>query len=322
MKYYYVPSYVSIYFPLYSFLKKDKFMVITPNKQIKDFLDFLNVKNYYIKNNHKYNYKEYFKILNDLKSLNIKNNDKFYFFHNGFDIFGFFIMKKINSLKYFYDLDPKRDFINIDFNIDFFKYFIKKFLIKILLGIDLSIFKISNYSFGIKKKFLAKNNIVYIEKSKRKYKKIKMIVLEELNISHKKISNILYISQGLLNKNIIKNYSLIKLDEYMKKINIDIKPHPNDKKILLEKNIINQKIPAELIIKNYKVIVSIYSSSLFIAEIFPEIKFISLINIVKWVDNKYKKKVTELLLSYNKNNNIYFPNNYKEFLFFIKKWRS
>lgn len=302
-----MPSYPSIYFALNQFYLGEDIVVITNNASVKKLVERLEIKFIFIDFN--LNYKNVlqfrFKLNKLLKSLDLNKN--LYLLDNVHTVEGFFIAnnwKKGNV--YYKNLSTEYSIFKNSLNT---KYKIILFLCKKVLKLDL-IFRNQNGipAIGIDGSFLLKNKINNLIVDN--YNTIKLDVLNNFNFKGDEYNSIL-ILQGKLD-GIIEFSSLILVFNEIKKLKSLVKKeHPKHKTddLFSIENIptIPDYFPVEMYYGNIKNnIISVFSLSLVIASRMKDRKAISLLELVDWCNQDYKKQIKNMLIK-KSSNKILFP---------------
>jgi len=317
------PSYDSLFFALYLKEKGEKIFIITKNQDIKKYCDFVKIKCLKL-NEPILSFKKLFSLTKfkldvDLFfiSKRIKHSDKFYFFGNEISIEGFYLAKlfseKCKVINPFLNLSS--NYKNSLNTLNGIKHKIGRKIFKWRLEIDL-VFKNwkTGIAYGIDKEFLKKYNIKSFDLRKN-FEKIKHEVIKNNQIDLNKY-DILIDGGMFLNDGVIKKESLKELAEFLlSQKDFVVKNHPfftNPLNYFKLNDKYPAFIPIELLFGNIKKnFVSIYSLALKSASKFKNLKAISLLELVKWENEDYKKTRKEILL--NGTPGIIFLRSYSEF---------
>lgn len=348
MNYVFCGAYRELFFALYLKNKGEKVTVITHNKDIKKYCDTANIDCRYFGcirpglkslNKLKTLKERLDKILNEIE---FNEEDRFYLLHKQFSYEAFYLIEKISSNVEIYFKDTQREldrfkpkFSNIFRKtgikpilvcikpiLVYFHLLIMKCFLKIVLGLDLVFYDVNGYPcFGIDQKFFDKNNIKTILQN-RNYDDIIWEVMKKTKINYKEYDNL--ISDDGACYDIVTYDSVKKI--YQKLLGLPIefafKRHPNSK-IRNGEDVFSESffkkydeipifIPIELLCNNIrKNVISIFSLSLIGASKIPHLKAISLLELVEWYNESYKKEFKNYLKRAT-NNRILFPNNFEE----------
>jgi len=197
---------------------------------------------------------------------------------------------------------------------------ILRFLVKIILDIDLIYYQGHGIPIiGVDDKFLKKYNIVeYVVDMP--YEDIILDTVRKYKSNYKVFDNLI-IGQGSL-KNIIKFDSLAEIYKNLSELigESAFKKHPIQskgagglsRKLFKDCEGMPEWVPVELYFNNIKKnVISVYSASLSIASQFSHLRAISLLELVEWYDESFKKDVKKMLME-KSSNKILFPNSFDE----------
>ena len=279
--------------------------VITDNNSVHKILNDLKINNIFLDTGSGIKKILKFRLIMDNIISNLDLNKEIYLLDNIHCIEGFYLMKKWTKGKAYYKN------LSINFNIykkqKTIKDLVKKKICKLFFGLNL-IFRDQNGTavLGINNFFLKNNNIINFDIEN--YNKIKLDVLKNIELKTLAYNSIL-ILQGEL-KGIVKSISLSRIfNEISSLSSLVIKEHPNHKNTSLIYDLpkIPHYYPIELCYNNISSnIISIYSTSLILASQFENRKVISLLELVEWYNEEYKKFIKGMLID-KSNNKILFP---------------
>ena len=336
----YCSSYEHIPFALY-LKNNNKITIITSHEGIKKFSKLLNINVIYFKSPKKimtinifkqvtiFNYQK--KIIKKIISkMKISNSDSFYLPTRIFNwpSAGFIacLVKKLSNKVDVYlarieYANYKSVKIKNKFSIDYIKLGYIKVLCKIAFGVDLTIFDIDLKKYlGINGLFIKKNKLNKYVSSIKLSQLRGAVIKSQPKLFKQDYKNFLLFEGGTLNKKFIFLDSVLELyQELFNSLpNFIIKNHPS----AVNYNVANENIlsklqmdgvnhypsyiPAEFLFKNItKNVLGIISASLVTAAYQKNIKSISMLNLIKWKNNKSKNLYKEFLL--NQNKRIIFP---------------
>lgn len=243
-----------------------------------------------------------------------------HFSHTQFDVFCFLLVQEYSG-KYgkvkFHNFEVeytelKKPCLSINYARNFIimtlinAYFKSRIILKTVSGLIL---------LGINSKFIEKNNIELIDNKRDYYIK----TLEAFKGNQLKTKDIGQIANLLLGQNfagdgIVKSGSLKKLYDYLANQNITIKSHPYmpEERFVCNRNEVPSYLPAELFFSNIQnSVLAVHSAALITASKFKNLKSVSLVELVEWVDADFKKKV-KLDLITRSENKILFPESLDE----------
>jgi len=328
-------AYKSLLFSLYiRNIKGKEITIITYKKDIIEFCKSQDIK--YIKFKKIYpNFYSIFKIFKLkkilqklIKDIDIKKEDKFFLPGNGKANEFFYLAKELskNGCVGFYKLADGRfkDYKPPRYKPIFLRGAISRFFLKLILDLDLVYYRQEKKCpfLGVDEKFLNKYNIleylpdIHVEDMLEE-------VVKKNKLDFKNYENLFIDTGPQIGK--IKSSSLKSLytNLFQLELNFAVKKHPKSKITQsqsdlffdeLYKNIdeLPRYIPVELIYNNVKKnVLSLYSTALITATKLPHLKSISLLELVEWCDENYKREWKERL-SKGSNNKIVFPSNFDE----------
>jgi len=336
----YCSSYEHIPFALY-LKNKNKITIITSHEGIKKFSELLNINVISFKSPKKimtinifkqvtifYSQKKIIKKI--ISKMKISNSDSFYLPTRIFNWpnVGFiaYLVKKLSKKVDVYlarieYANYKSVKIKNRFSIDYIRLGYIKVLCKIVFGVDLRIFDIDLKKYlGIHGLFIKKNKLKKYLLSIKLSQLRGEVIKSQPKLFKKDYKNFLLFEGGTLNKKLIFLDSVLELYQVLfhSLPNFIIKNHPGS----LNHNVANESIlsrlqmdgidhypsyiPAEFLFKNItNNVLGIISASLITATYQKNIKSISMLNLIKWKNNKSKNLYKEFLL--NQNKRIIFP---------------
>lgn len=272
------------------------------------------------------------KTLDDvIKKIDISEKDGFFLVGlpaKAFD--GFYLAKELSKKVVVYYRNPHDRQLNIykssKYKPIFFRSAINRIFLKTMLGLDLMYYEYNNNPIlGVDDKFFKKYNIAEylpgvpsveldletIKKTKSKYKEYDNVIIDDRTPL----------------ENITKFDSTKKTYEKLFKlpINFAFKKHPHPTPITPEDEFsksyykifkyleeVPRYIPAELLCNNIKrSVISIHSVTLIAASQLPHLKAISLLELVDWYNESYKKEFKDYFIK-NSGNKILFPSSFEE----------
>jgi hypothetical protein len=323
--YIFCPSYPSVFFALHLKNSGKEIKIITHNISVKKYCSTADIDCIYFDSVDVFPYTRLYKIFilksridNLIKKMNIKKEDKFFLLDNSFDINTFYLAKEcskkgnvyFNVLGKIFNTYTENKYLSLSF----FARTGSRYLFKMFLGLDLIFLEVhSSPIFGIGNKFLKKNKIKNFFLNK-KLKELQLDAMRKSHINLKEYDNLIATDGNI--SGIVNGDSLIKVHKNLLKMpyNFAIKYHPHvlktQKLAKYEKVLINcdefpDYIPVELLL------ISIYSTSLISASQLDHLEAISLLELVEWNNQSYKKEVKAWLIK-ESNNRIIFVKTFEE----------
>jgi hypothetical protein len=264
-----------------------------------------------------------------ISKINFKEKDNFFLLGN-LKAYDFFYIAKELSYKgngFFKDTDFENRELPIFrqrwYKPIFFRGSILKYSLKLILGLDLKFYTYNKVPcIGFDENFLKKYSIKkYAEEIPTE--KMILAVVKNHNCLNKTYENLI-IDDGPFS-DIYDFDSVIRLYKYILSLSLTFAFKQRPSTIVDTKKStrlyyngfekckkIPKHIPAELLCNNIKNnVISIFSTSLITASQFKHLNAISLLNLVDWYNESYKKEYKEYLLKASKNR-ILFPNSFQE----------
>jgi len=266
-----------------------------------------------------------------IKKIDIGKKDSFFLVGlkiKGYD--SYYLAKKLSKKGVVYYRNPHDREINIykppRYKPIFFRGEILRIFLKIVFGLDLMYYEYNNNpTLGVDDKFFKKYNIVEYLPSVSSIE-LDLDTIKKSKSSYKEYDNVIIDDLAPL-ENITKFDSTKKLYEKLFNLPIDFafKKHPIPTPIMPENQLsksyykifkhleeIPRYIPAELLCNNIKrSVISIHSVTLITASQLPHLKAISLLELVDWYHESYKKEFKNYFIK-NSENKIIFPNSFEE----------
>ena len=205
----------------------------------------------------------------------------------------------------------------------YFRGIVYKFIIKRVLGLDVMYYEVNkNPRIGIDKAFLEKHNIRAYSPDLRIEDMI-LKVVEKSKSNYKEFNNL--IIDGGYSPDILVVDSVKKIFKKIFELPVEFafKKHPNQEKTMNQSKLsyyelfknceeLPTYIPVELFCNNIKKnVISIFSASLVTAAQLGHLKAISLLELVEWNNESYKKEFKGHLTKESKNN-VLFPKSFEE----------
>lgn len=268
------------------------------------------------------------KILNNiLNEIDVSKENKFFLTSNASAYDSFYLAKKLSKKGIVYFKYVDKNFKNYEpprYKPIFIRGGILRIALKLIFNLDTMYYETNGVPrIGIDEKFLNKNNI---REFKPSIKSDQMILdaIKKSKVNYKEYDNLI-VDDGLAVINSIRYTSVNKIYKDIFKLPIEFafKKHP---KPMLEENKAYQNfykifsnckeipryMPVELFYNNiHKNVISIFSAALIGTSQFEHIKAISLIELVEWHNESYKKEWKEYFKK-ESNNKILFPNSLEE----------
>lgn len=333
MNYIFCGSYEALFFALYLKSLGKKITIVTYSKNIIKYckaekIDYTKYNQIIITGSSFYKVFAFKQNLDKLiKKMNFGKKDKFFLTGRKKAIDAFYLAKRLSKkgTVYYYPSgvisENEKIYESTRYKSIFIRGEILKFIVKIFLDLDLMYYQGHGIPvIGVDDKFLKKHNIVkYV--TDMTCEDIKLDAVIKYKSNYKEFDNII-IGQGSL-KNIIKFDSLAEIYKNLSELigEFAFKKHPIQSKganglyfIKLFKDCedIPEWVPVELYFNNIKKnVISVYSVSLIIASQFSHLKAISLLELVEWYNESFKRDVKRLLIK-KSGNKIFFPNSFDE----------
>ncbi|MCF8296151.1 MAG: hypothetical protein K9H48_14910 [Melioribacteraceae bacterium] len=320
-KYFYCESYQALLYALSLHHKNDQIIIISPSN---DIIEASNAFSIPAIQNRKFSSLQYISerktVRTELNRIEeLINKDSFCFTHTQHSVFLFLLIEKLVKKNEIIFFDFEYEYNRVK-KITLTKKYLKKFVIKTLLNRIYSAEIIlkehsNNYILSIDKNIFEKRGIVTRKIGESYFNDISELANAK-NINIEKRCDYLYIEQIFKdNKQIIDR--LAEIESFLVKKNFCIKLHPNHGKNeskFSECYKYPTYLPVEFILGSVnKCVVSVGSSSLILASKYPNIKAISLLDIVKDPENMMFEQVKNDL-QIKSDNRIYFPKSIKEFI--------
>lgn len=269
----------------------------------------------------------YKKILNDvIKKINIDKDDIFILTGKMGSYEGFYFAKELSKRSRVYQKNPDREYKIFEpprFKPFFIRGFIGRVFLKLVLGLDIMYYE-SNRDprIGIDDNFLNKYNIKEYE-TDLQFEGLILEAIKKTKSNFKSYDNLI-IDQGPIT-GIVTFDSIRKLYKNLFELPIGFafKKHPSPTtkmdqsemsfyKLFKQCEELPSYIPVEIFCNNIKKnVISLFSASLITASQLEHLKAISLLELVDWNHDYYKKEFKDHLMTQSKNK-ILFPKNFEE----------
>jgi len=266
-----------------------------------------------------------------IEKINPGKEDKFFLVGLPMKAFdSFYLAKELSKKCVVYHRNPHDRQISIfkssKYKSIFFRGEILRIMLKIVFGLDLMYYEYNNNpTLGVDDKFLKKYNIsIYLPGVSSR--ELDLNTMKKTKSSYKEYDNVIIDDRTPL-ENVTKFDSTKKVYEELFSLPIDFafKKHPTSTSVIpggrLSKSFykifknceeIPRYIPAELLCNNIKKsVISIHSVTLIAASQLPHLKSVSLLELVDWYNESYKKEFKNYLIE-KSDNKIIFPNSVKE----------
>lgn len=332
MDYVFCGAYAALFFALHLKKMGKKITIITHNKNIIKYCKAEKID--YIKYNQiiitGWSFYKVFALKQNsdklIEKINFCKKDRFFLLGNRKQFDAFYLSKELSKkgVVYYYSmsiLTKNRIYKPPVCKPVFIRGEISRIVLKLFMDIDIVYYQVHGVPvIGVDNKFLKKHDI-------REYEidlspeDILFNLVNKNKTNYEEFENLL-VDEGPIIK-IVKRDSLIELYENLLKLPIKFafKLHPTQLRrtsdaafydIFKSCNKIPEYIPIELFFNNVKKnVISGYSTSLVTASKFEHLKAISLLELVEWYDDSFKKDIKRGLIERSKNK-ILFPNTFNE----------
>ncbi len=329
MNYLYCECFAPIFFAEYIKGKGEDITIITINKNLIKYCDFAQIRCIYIErvglrtlSFHKlFIFKK--NIWKVIDNLNINKEDKFYLFDDGYILEGFYFARLLRNkhVTYYYKTNEYPERYKNKISLRLLSAIFDKVFYELFLGLDLILIKTSgkHISFGIDKDIFFKKNNISIALEKKSFNEIRFEIINDKTINIDKYES-MFVDQGNCS-NFLKNGYL---DDIIKAFSdssnkIVIKEHPHFSNTNLFEGFDKFPVfvPAEFLLGNIKKnVISICSTTLITVSKIDQLNAISLLELVEWKDEAYKKEQKEYLKK-ESNNKIIFVETMEELINFL-----
>lgn len=334
MIYIFCGAYKALMFALYIKNLGKRITIITYNKDIMRYcieenIDYIKIEFIRPKVTSIYKVFTLKKVLdNIIKKIDFSKENAFILFGDAKAYDSFYLAQEFSKKGVVYYKNPDRKskkYKAPKFKPIFFRGGIIRIVLKLILRLDLIYYRsdIRSPCFGIDDNFLKKNNIVEYEPNIPSEELI-LEAVKKSKSNFKEFDNLIIDDGGPL-ENIIKFDSTIKLYEKLFRLPIEFafKKHPKPTTQESQSDLsfyelfkhceeLPNYIPVELFCNNIKKnVISIFSTSLITASQLQHLKAVSLLELVDWYDESYKKELKNYLMKESKNK-IIFLNGFEE----------
>ena len=332
MNYLFCGAYRALFFALYLKNSGKPISIITYNKDIIRYCKATNI-NYIYFEVLRPDLKSFYKVGalksrldNLIEKIDFGKEDCYYQLGNAVAYDSFYLAKELSKkgVVYFKNTEREWKIYKPKLNRVFLETLLIKYLLKLFLGLDIMFYDTNTVPrFGFNDKFIKKNRMIKIAED-LDFDDIILEVVKKSNINQKEYDNLI-ISEGPIITGILKYDSIKNVYKSLMDLprEFAFKKHPDPisakypidtlyEEVFKNCKEIPDYIPVELSFNNIKRnVVAIVSSALITASRLEHLKAISLLELVEWYHQSYKKELKKYLIK-KSNNRIIFVKDFDE----------